>query len=343
MSTSLSIDIVQQNLTRYGMTTYLILGNIGLILNILFFSQKSHRLSPCSLYLLASTICRFFAINIALIPIWYALDHADLRNTSSIFCKVQYYTRHVPNQMVRSFIVLACIDRYALCSMRGSIRKLSQYYVAIRLIPCVVFLWLLATLFIPILQSLENGKCGMHDGTYSFAYTIYNLITSGIFPPVMMIVFGALVMANLKEIRSRIQPTNNNGRATTNVIRKRDRDLIRISLVEVVVYLITTTPYTVVLIYSFATRSMRKSSDQQKLESFISFLAQSFLLHLNNALPFWIFILTLRSFRLEFSKLMMKMYRKLSSRTVSSDNRRASTMLRGPTVLNRTINTQNKV
>ena len=94
-----------------------------------FFSQKTHRQNPCSLYLLASTICRLTTLNISLIPIIYALDHPDQRNTSLIFCKLQYYFRHVPNQMMRSFIILACVDRYALCSIRPRIRSFSQYWV----------------------------------------------------------------------------------------------------------------------------------------------------------------------------------------------------------------------
>ena len=96
------------------------------------------------------------------------------------------------------------------------------------------------------------------------------MITTGLVPPAAMTVFSVLVVLSLRRIRARVQPT------ATGVVRKRDRDLIRMSLIEVIVYLITTTPYSIVVVYLFATRTASKGLDQQKLESFISYLAQSF-------------------------------------------------------------------
>lgn len=325
------LEIVQENMTRYGMTIYLVLGNIGLLLNMIFFSQKTHRQNPCSLYLLASTICRLTTLNISLIPIIYALDHPDQRNTSLIYCKLQYYFRHVPNQMMRSLIILACVDRYALCSIRPRIRSFSQYWVAIRLIPAIVVMWLLVTLYIPLLQSIERGKCGMHDTVFAFIYTIYNIITTGLFPPAAMTVFSVLVVLSLMRIRARVQTTVGAGTAS-GVVRKRDRDLIRMSLVEVIVYLITTTPYSMVVVYLFATRTASKGLDQQKLESFISYLAQSFLLHLNNALPFWIYLFTLPSFRLEIKSLIMHAFVKVTGRPMQMREQSNSATARPPTL-----------
>ena len=314
MSSRHPLEIAQEILTRYGMMSYLIIGDIGLIFNILYFTQASQRRNPCSLYLVASAICRLVTLNVAVIPILYALDHPNYSNISLIFCKLQYYFRHAPNQMMRTFIVLACIDRYALCSMRPRMRAMNRFSVAIKLIPVVVIFWLLGACFIPIFQTIQNGRCGRYDSALILAYTIYNLATSGLFPPISMIVFGILVIRSLHQIRARIQPTN--GSNTQSVLRKADRDLIRMSLVEVIIYIITTTPYTIILIYLFATRSMTKSNEHKKIESFIAYLAESFLLHLNNALPFWILLITLQSFRNEFKTFLMKRYAKLIGRTV---------------------------
>ena len=308
-----SLDIAQEALTRYGMTTYLVLGNIGLVLNILFFSQPTHRRNPCSMYLLASTICQLTSLNISLIPIIIALNQTDLRNSSSIFCKLQHYFRHAPNQMMRSFIILACVDRYAICSTHSRVRSFSQYQVAIRLIPSVVIMWLLATLFIPVLESIENGSCGMHNTAFAMSYTIYNLITTGLFPPAIMIMFSVLITLSLNRIRTRVRPMQIFS-TTTGMVRKRDRGLIRISLIEVVVYLITTTPYSITLVYLSATRPTSNSLEQQGIESFLLYLAQSFLLHLNNALPFWIFLLFVPSFRLEFKSLIRRTLNKIIGR-----------------------------
>lgn len=206
--------------------------------------------------------------------------------------------------MMRSFIVLACIDRYAMCSVQARIRSFSNYRVALRLIPTIVVLWLIVTSYIPALHSIENGRCGMFDAVYLLIYTIYNITTTGFFPPFAMTLFSVLIMINLKRIRVRVQPTTVES-VTQGTVRKRDRDLLRMTLIEVMIYMITTTPYTIVLVYSTATRSMSKSREQQQIESFITYVAQSFLLYLNNALPFWIYIFTSRSFRMECKRLFI--------------------------------------
>lgn len=313
MSSIDQLRTIQDGLTRYGMTTYLIVGNIGLILNILFFSQRSHRHNPCSLYLASSAICRCITLNVAIIPIIHALYHADSRNASDLSCKLQYYFRHAPNQMMRTFIMLACIDRYALCSMKRQIRAISQYSVALKLIPIVIIFWLGAASFIPALQAVIDGRCTRSTSAYALAYTIYNVVTTGLIPPIFLSIFSFAVIQSLKKIRSRVQPMNSTANAQ-NILRKADRDLIRMSLVEIITYLFTTTPYSISVIYSFAVSYTIKSSNQEKIESFISYLAQSFLLHLNNALPFWILLLTLRSFRTEFKNFVREPRNKLFGR-----------------------------
>jgi hypothetical protein len=88
---------IQQCLTRYGMTTYTTLGNIGLILNIVIFIQPAHRRNPSSLYILAMSFCALIGLNISVIPFVYALDHSDALKSSLIFCQVQVYLRHAFN------------------------------------------------------------------------------------------------------------------------------------------------------------------------------------------------------------------------------------------------------
>ena len=306
-SAYVELTTVQEILTRYGMSTYLVLGNAGFVLCIICLSESRHRRNPCSLYLLSATVARFVALNVGVIPIIYSLDHPDPSSTSLIFCKVQYYFRHVSSQMMRSFIILACADRYALCSTRARIRSFNQYYVAIRLIPCVVIGWLALTSFIPVLQSIENGKCDTFNTDYALIYTIYNFIFIGVVPPVAMMILGYMIVVNLKWIRTRFQ--SNTGRnATQDLIRKRDQYLVRITLVDVTVYLFTTAPYTIVMVYLTATASIDKSIERKRIESFTKYLSQSFLVYLNDVLPFWIYFLVSRPFRQRLKHSMMKFY-----------------------------------
>jgi hypothetical protein len=68
---------IQRILTRYGMTTYLTLGDIGLILNIIIFSQTVHRRNTCSIYILATSLSSLIGLNSAIIPVMYSLDHRN--------------------------------------------------------------------------------------------------------------------------------------------------------------------------------------------------------------------------------------------------------------------------
>jgi hypothetical protein len=48
VSSMSSLAYVQQCFTRYGMTTYIVTGNIGALINILVFSRPAHRRNPGS-------------------------------------------------------------------------------------------------------------------------------------------------------------------------------------------------------------------------------------------------------------------------------------------------------
>ncbi|CAF2117258.1 unnamed protein product [Rotaria magnacalcarata] len=305
LSTS-TLVVVQQYLTRYGMTTYDILGNIGSIFNLLIFSQSSHRCNPCSLYIFSMSLCSAIGLNSAVIPLIYALDHPNPLSYSIPFCKSQYYFRHVFSQSMRTFFVVACVDRYASCSNRVFIRSFSRHQIAIRVIPLVIIFWILLGLFPTMLYTISNGVCDAQDGLPNILYSAYIMIVLGILPLVTLFTFGVLMMINLKESRANAQTLGN--RKIVSIIRKRDRNMMRMLLTELTIYIITTIPNTVVLIYKVATPPAANGSERQCIESFVFYFARVFLLYLNNSLSFWIYLITSQSFRHEFKKLLFHLF-----------------------------------
>lgn len=246
-------------------------------------------------------------MNNAVIPIIYALNHPNPLSYSLLFCKLQYYLRHAFSQSMRSFLVLACADRYATCNNRARTRLFSRYQIAIRIIPFVIVFWLILAIFPTMLYSITDGVYDAIHGVPDIMYSVYILIALGIFPTVSMITFGLLLAANLKGIRGRVQPMQGSIN-TTNILRKHDRDMLKMLLIELIVYTFTTLPNTVVLMYRLLTQSTIKSSDGQQIESFIFYLTRIFLLYLNNGLSFWIYLLISRSFRLELKNLILKFW-----------------------------------
>jgi hypothetical protein len=99
-SLSTRLVLTQQYMTRYGITTYVILGDIGLFFNMAIFSQPIHRRNPSSLYLLVSSICAFIALNFSSIPVIYQLDHYSAVMNTPLYCQLQYYFRQGLNSLI---------------------------------------------------------------------------------------------------------------------------------------------------------------------------------------------------------------------------------------------------
>ncbi|CAF2990296.1 unnamed protein product [Rotaria sp. Silwood2] len=316
------LSSVQQLLTRYAMTTYTTLGNIGNILTIAVFCQSGQLKSSCSLYLLFMTICNFICLNFGTIPNIYTLDHIDIASQYLWACRIQFYIRHAFYQMMRTYKVLACIDRYASCSMNSHIRSFSRRKMAIYIIIGSAVCWLLITIFFSWMRTIENGSCNIFDNVYSMIYAVYHMISAGIIPPSLIAIFTVLVIRNLKQVRTRVQP---NGRHTENIkstsfLRKRDRDLIKMIFAEVIFYVLNTMPFSIYLIYRLIARSLIKSQEQKQIESFITYMLQSFILYFDTAVPFYIYILISSSFRTQLKRVLIKFYAFITRKRIRDGN-----------------------
>jgi hypothetical protein len=129
-------------------------------------------------------------------------------------------------------------------------------------------------------------------------------------------------MRNLKQMRSRIQPTTREmgeKNSSINTLRKRDRDLMKMVLIEVMFYVISTLPFSIYLVYQMITTNYIKSKERKQIESFINYLTQSFLMYLNTALPFYIYLATSPSFRRECKKILIKFYAFITGKEIRSN------------------------
>ncbi|CAF1044435.1 unnamed protein product [Adineta ricciae] len=304
-SLNFQLNIVQQYLTRYGMTIYTILGDLGLILNIFFFLQTNHRHNSCSLYKLSMSICGFIGLNSAVIPIIYSSYNPDLFISSLFFCRFSYYFRHAFSQMMRTFIVLSCWDHYFVCKNKRFLFSTSLYQISIRLIPSVILFWLFLAIYPTMLYSIDENVCDATKHIDEIMYTIYIFIVLGIFPLVSLITFGLLIRINLQHKRTRIQPADHPTRSI-HILHNRDRDMIRLLSIELLIYTCTTLPNTMILIYKSISNSTVNNLEYHRTKSFVFYFTRSFLLYLNNGLSFWIYISVSHSFRMEFKQLISK-------------------------------------
>ncbi|CAF1146129.1 unnamed protein product [Adineta steineri] len=306
MSTVSTLVLVQTNITRYVLPTILALGNLGNLLTIAIYSQKNHRINSCSIYLIAMSCFCLMGANWAIVPSVYALNHFDLVSNSLILCRIRGYIIHTCSMCFRYTLVLVCVDRYALCNMKVSIRALSRSQIAYRAIGIVTVFWSVISVHLLIWESIENGRCGVY-GIYGQIFSFYIAIFTGLIPIILMISFSVMLVKNLHRLRSQVQSIHG-----THRLSRRDVSLMKLILVEVIVYIICTIMYPSMTIYTQVTSYMtsNKSAQQKGIESFINFITMSLLLYLNYNTTFYVHVITSKAFRNEVKQLLLKCIRR---------------------------------
>jgi hypothetical protein len=157
--------------------------------------------------------------------------------------------------------------------------------------------------------TIVNGQCNAF-GTYLTAFGIYIAIVVGLFPPIVSGVFGYVTYWNMKHVHIRVQPNISN---RNNFIRRRDRELMVLVISEVFVYVLTSTPYALILLEMLISQYLvsNKSIRYLQIENFIR-NASLLILFVNNAAPFYIYLIASKSFRRDFKELIRNHYRKFN-------------------------------
>ena len=302
MSIANTVVLVQQWITRYILPLIVVFGNLGNVMLIGILVQKRRRMNSFSIYLIVASVCGLIITNWAIIPLVYALDHVDPLSLSLVLCRIRGYIIHTCTMCFRYTIVLACADRYAMCSSKISIRNFCRPRIAYYIITFLIIFWVIVSIHLLIFESIENGRCGVY-GLYGVIYSIYSFVCFGTIPTSSMVIFGSLLMIKLRQLRTHVQPFGGN-----IYIRRIDTNLGRVILAEVIVSVFCTFTHPLMTFYLTLTDSTvpNKSSDRLKIESFINFITMSLLLYLNYSTMFYIYFMTSKSFRRSVKQLIEK-------------------------------------
>jgi hypothetical protein len=292
------LPFIQQQMVRYGMTVYFALGLLGNSFNCIMFTRRSYRHTASSIYLLSLSIFGIIYLLWSIIPLFYTLDHINPVTQSLLYCKVDMYGTHTLGLCLRYVLVFACVDRFIITRTNVRIRALNSVPIAMKLVFIMSAVWLVVAMHLPILMNIRDGVCGMF-GLYKVIYAIYQITLVGILPPVLMCIFSFLTIRSLHQ-RHGIQTR----------ARQRDRYLMRMIIAEVMVNIFTSIPYSSYLVYTAATYYVTgKSTQRLEIESFIYFVTL-FLIYLISVAPFYLFILTSKPFRNEFTNIFVKFWYK---------------------------------
>lgn len=308
MSSSVLIPI-QNQIVFYGYPTFISLGYIGNILIIIVFARQQQ--NTCSIFLISSAVASLFYLSFNYLIQFAPTNYQDGTVRAFAVCKTRYYFGNILGQIARILFVAAAFDRFMYTSNRASIRafitpKRAKYCVFI-----VVIFWPLFACHIPILVTINNGQCGS-SGVYFTIYTIYLILFVGLVPSTLVAILGYLAYRHVVKSRGTVQPTPSTTIPVNANVRRRNRNLLTIVMSESVVYFITTIPYPLIYLELLITRYMltSKSVEHVQIENFLINMTL-LLLYVNNAIPFYVYMMAAKSFRKDVKQLFVDIYRKL--------------------------------
>jgi CRISPR/Cas system CSM-associated protein Csm2 small subunit len=184
------------------------------------------------------------------------------------------------------------------------------------MIPSIIIIWLILPIHILIFNTANNNSCMYLDAPAALYNSIYGISFVGFIPPFLMFLFSFLTFRNLKlrqQQRQVRQFSQVNTDLSTNRNRKqqkRNQQALGLLMIQVVVYVSTTTITSINLLYSVLTTYMgiNKSDQRKSIETFITFITGM----LNYACPclsFYLFLLVSHLYRKQMKLVILHIIR----------------------------------
>jgi hypothetical protein len=286
--------------TKVVLTSFIILGTIGNVLNLIIFTRPILLRSSCTLYLIAASVDNILVIYTSLLTRLMSGGFAyDVTIISNFTCKLRYYVGYIFFAVSPYFMILACFDRYCSSSASTARRSWSNKKVAKRLIIGAIILasivYLHMGIFFEITTIGSSKSCYTRPGIYDLFYRIFYLIVYCILPSFCMGLFCALTFINIRQQSKRIQPAlvaGNNNRRT-----RIERQMIKMLFSQVLTQLLGILPYAIISLLSILI-------DTQSIV--FAFFSEIFILPLfvSYTTSFYVFTLSSPIYRQELMKLM---------------------------------------
>ncbi|CAF1039296.1 unnamed protein product [Rotaria sordida] len=146
--------------------------------------------------------------------------------------------------------------------------------------------------------------CNIFIYDYEIAFQIFFLILTCAIPPILMTIFGILTVFNVKKLRTQVGPQNNDAR--NERLRSKDRQLIIMLLIQVLMTILCTLPFSVANITSMIFQYLITLSDYgDAINTFYSNLSR-LINYFNPVVGFYIYTLSSKTFRSEMKCMFME-------------------------------------
>ena len=282
MATSLLNQLLQFNaqLVRYGAPFVLVFGTVTNIVNIMVFSRRIVRKNVCSWYFI---LLSFFNLLLLVFMCMHStiITWTGYNMTSYVlsFCKIRQYVFDLITCLSRHFLCLISIDRWMVTSSDAWLRRKSSPRIAFWLIITGILFWSIFNIHSLIQFNIVFNSCTASSAsTYFLFYSMYTVLISTV-PMVIMSVFSALTLRNLRGRRvvvvfpANSMPVNPTvaatiaGHSIAPHRGRRDMNLVRLSVIQVVAFLIFNSGWCVYPLYLYITSSRGNRTVEERLLS----------------------------------------------------------------------------
>ncbi|UJR16747.1 hypothetical protein I4U23_003647 [Adineta vaga] len=287
---------------RYLSILIFLFGFIGNLLNILILSQRPLRSNPCLRFFLVSSIAYFICLITGLITRVLSTWNADFTNTNDFLCKLRAFLIFNSSTIANWLITVATIDRWLSSSanihrrQKSTLKNAQHSMIGIIILSSVCQIQQIFCFEANLINS--PVKCYTRTVTCGILSDISLALLTILIPLVLMFVFGLMIISNVRQTKLRVQPrihtVGNNDCSSAKHQRQqrnKDRHLLIMLFVQVLLILICTLPIAILKIYTTLTRNTSKSTLEKTIENF---LLNLFFLLFNIAagIPFFIYTLT---------------------------------------------------
>ncbi|CAF3744727.1 unnamed protein product [Adineta steineri] len=310
-----SLSIAQTSLYKYGGPILMAFGIVSCTLSLTVFTQKNLRKNSCSIYLIAYNISNLLLIFTSILVTTLATGYfIDPGSYNLIICRIRYYTMYLFDVLGPSYLLLASIDRILLTSSNARIRQRSTCRSAHVCIIIMTLFWALAhshsLVFTNILQIAPGVVlCYFQPGIYLTLVSYYSLIIKGILFPLLMLGTGLWTVRNVRNV-SRIKPapalttTGATAIRSTLSVRSKDRQLIKILLIDTAVYIIFSIMVSVALMYQQINQYQPQTYAQTVIQNFL-LIVGVFTTYIPACIGFYTNLLVSKTFRHEAKNALM--------------------------------------
>ncbi len=245
-------------------------GIVGNCLNVVtFFSMGHYKHNPCSLYMLAKALLELNALLVGLgtriLAAGFQIDWAVINRP---WCTIRRCWITMNNVISFSLLAMQSIDIYLCSSSSAILRQKSNIIYARRIVIGILVLGFLHSLPFVFYQKLivsatGVAACNTINATYN-QYQLYfiNLCLYVVIPVTVISIFGLLTYRNVHLANRQRQQR----RILSNIVRQ----MIRMSLYNIVIVILFVTPYGIIQLYLLLTSGLAKTASRVAQEQIVS-------------------------------------------------------------------------